>query len=421
MKGKIKKGICLALVVSMLAGCNTNGNQIEEVLSTEKKATTEIKKAGAVSLAEPESKVNTLVDLKGYNVGDDKTVYFVETSTKEKFNIIDVLTKEIVYQSDIKEDEEIFIGDFSDFDLPGNYYIETNEIGRSYEFSIDENIWQNRMWDLLNETEGDSIANNKESITDTALGIHVLLLALSCYPTVFEQDNTLITWLLKTADTIRQIQGDDGSFYNDYETTAICAGIMLMCSERFGKYNEEMSAQFEETANKAYNWMKLNDNDKNEEALFYYMCQCFNFNKDEATFKNEIEEYIENNLDELTSDMYLFLGACIYINSEKNTDRDICTKVMQNFVLKTEEISKNVKKYPFLVNSDSLDEALEDVLLICFIDYITPSREYMDIIKNTMHYLSGTNMQNEIYIRNADEWNIFFSSICLFCYSDINN
>ena len=101
---------------------------------------------------------------------------------------------------------------------------------------------------------------------------------------------------------------------------------------------------------------------------------------------------------------------------------------MKELVDETEEINRKEKENPYLVSSNDISQNLQKVLLICFVDYITPSNEYAVIIENTLHYLCGRNATGNIYIDATGKWQpkeavlertLEWNGILLFCLSDL--
>ena len=47
---------------------------------------------------------------------------------------------------------------------------------------------------------------------------------------------------------------------------------------------------------------------------------------------------------------------------------------------------------------------LHKILLICFVDYITPSNEYASVMENTIHYIEGRNEEGSRYLGEDGTW-----------------
>lgn len=86
---------------------------------------------------------NIIVNQVGYAVNSNKVAVFRGEVLPDTYDLINAETEEIVYTGTIKEKgynettgENISYGDFTDFTIPGNYYLQTDIVGRSYSFII---------------------------------------------------------------------------------------------------------------------------------------------------------------------------------------------------------------------------------------------------------------------------------------------
>lgn len=97
----------------------------------------------------PKQSPHVLIDRNGYATNDTKQAFFVGKELPTQFEILDMQTNEVVYEGVIEkssydEKNECYfaIGDFTDFQEQGNYYIRADIIGQSYEFAINKNIFK---------------------------------------------------------------------------------------------------------------------------------------------------------------------------------------------------------------------------------------------------------------------------------------
>ncbi len=85
----------------------------------------------------------------GYRPEDEKLVYFHGANDISSYDICDESGK-VVYSAKTTNkkysdaaDEGVRIGDFSDFTQPGTYYINTSRMGKTYTFTIGEDVYDN--------------------------------------------------------------------------------------------------------------------------------------------------------------------------------------------------------------------------------------------------------------------------------------
>ncbi len=89
----------------------------------------------------------------GYGVESEKTAIVNVSNNDGKFQLIDNISKGVVYQGNIKQDKTR-IGsfetiDFSDFKKEGQYFIKVEDVA-TQPFYINKNIWDNSAWRVLN-------------------------------------------------------------------------------------------------------------------------------------------------------------------------------------------------------------------------------------------------------------------------------
>lgn len=359
----------------------------------------------------PVSRVNVLVDRNGYQSDRDKQVFFLGKELHDEFLVINADTEEIVYTGRMEKQvydsqKQIFIsyGDFSQLQETGNYYIETAVIGRSYPFQIEDNLYQDLLIKNLQLDDLVNMDNDAANIRDLSLGLHTLLLVLENRGNVFEKDTELISWILKVINWLMTCQNESGSICDDYEATAVYCGALTMCMDSFGKYDAVMEKECKKSIQSAWNWMEhCNTNEMNEDALFYVSAADFHVNHNQKS-KESVLKYMTRHQGQLTGHLYGILGSIMYISTEKGTDRDTCTKVMQELVDQTEKICQTVKSYPYGVYSPEISENMRNMLLISFVDYVTPSNEYAVVMEDFIHFLAGRNESGENLIPMGGKW-----------------
>ncbi len=450
-----KRVFCLFLtVILVLAGCGdvqdiqthqadvqepeTKEQSVEEVYTVEQPVL-----AGEITFELPVSMVRAMVNRNGYQPDREKYVLFLGENIAGEFRVVREADWEIVYTGTIQKSAthgdaryvNMGIGDFSEVTEPGSYYIEQNQVGRSYSFTISETVYepvfQGLIENMLTELpQAEEVT--AENICDVSFGMHSMMLALQCHGVLFEKDNNLVMQLLELAEWLMSFQDETtGSMFEDYKATAAFCGVLTQSAATFGKYDANVAKNFTAAAKKAWMWMENNPDmaKVNPSAQFYAAAQLY---KTEGSwgYKTTIENYLATRATRITEDRFAFYGSVIYLNTIKGTNRDLCTKIMQELVDETEEISRKAKVNPYLVYSNDIAQNLQKVLLICFVDYITPSNEYAVIIENTLHYLLGRNETGGRYLNESGVWvsmdvttgkTLEWNGILLFCLSDLLN
>lgn len=451
---KKRVGCLLLSLVFFLTGCVSEQNSqipsdiIQESAAKEKtvEEVYTVKQPifwGEIAYELPTSTVRAMVDRNGYEPDREKYVFFIGNNISGEFRVVREGDWKVVYTGIIQSSEaqgdsryvNIGMGDFSDVTETGSYYIEQDQVGRSYSFTISENVNEPIFQGLIENMLMDLPATEDVTaadICDVSFGMHSMMLALQCHGGLFEKDNNLVTKLLELAEWLMSFQDEtNGSMFDDYEATAAFCGVLTQTSEAFGKYDADVAKDFTAATKSAWRWMEKNAHMANEyPSAQFYACALFYKRDGSFQYKKSIENYLQTRKKRITEDKFAFYGSVIYLNTIKGTDRDLCTKIMQELVDETEEISRTTKTNPYLIYSNEIEKNLQKVLLICFVDYITPSNEYAEILENTLHYLLGRNETGERYLNEAGGWiasditagkTMEWDGILLFCLSDLLN
>ena len=97
---------------------------------------------------------NVKIDQNGFMINEDK--YVIVTSPSKIFKVIKVDDNKPVFFSELKgpvsdydSGDNCYIGDFSKFKEPGEYYIETDKAGSSYKFKISNDIFQDVFYKVM--------------------------------------------------------------------------------------------------------------------------------------------------------------------------------------------------------------------------------------------------------------------------------
>ncbi len=369
----------------------------------------------------PVSTPKVFVNQSGYITDREKIAVFWGEGLSDEFRVVRKSDKEIVYTGKLEQGgrdalsgEYLSVGDFTEVTETGTYYIETDIIGQSYSFSISQDGYENLFVGLLKNASDTAGAQDAESVINIGLGMNVLLYAMQCNGTLFEEaynyfgedDKQLVTQLLYLASELCSVQGEDGSIYGDYEATAVFCGIMAYCRYSFGKYDDSVSKEYKEAVDAAWEWMSKQscDTEQKEEALFYAAAQLFKLECSDE-YKGLTQEFI-NKMESGYADSSLTLyGVIAYMGAENNADRDLCTYIMKDLTDYLEELCADAKTDElFGTGLRSADDSLRMLMLLSFVNYITPVKEYTDIIENIIQYMGGLNDSGVCYVDADGAW-----------------
>ena len=151
---KAYRKISLSLILMLAAGCVSGCGAEEEETNVKNPyaAAVSMESTPIVDYVVPRLLPNVLVDTKGYALGDQKTAAVRGRRLPEEFRLVDDATGETVYCGAVESvtyhgESDLYSGviDFSEADTEGTYYLECDIIGRSYCFSIQEQLY-NRLF-----------------------------------------------------------------------------------------------------------------------------------------------------------------------------------------------------------------------------------------------------------------------------------
>jgi hypothetical protein len=377
----------------------------------------------AKGIAIPQSKTSIYVNRLGYNLDDEKKAIFDSDNLGDSFNVINADNGHLEYVGKITGDD-IKTGDFSQVNKAGKYYIETDIIGRSYYFTISDNADTELFINMLNNfyTDGDVIEETPESIKDACFGMDAVIYAMQCNGEAFKADNHVVEELLRMSDELISMQGENGSMLDDYEATAAFCGIISMCSNEFGKYEADMDKNYKDSAINAWKWLSnINcETDAQKVARFYAASQLFGL-LNENEYKSIAEQYLnEVKSNDYSFDNFSFYGIIAYMSSKGDVDKELCTSIMMKMLSKADSIANDaLDDKVYKVGADDIDDVMTNTVQICFFDYLVPSREYTDLLSNTIEYIGGYNPSGINYMENTNDKNFEYKGIMLFAISNI--
>lgn len=136
--------ISALLCISMLSGCagfedlfttDVNNGQEDEIVT--------LGLTPEFDYEIPKSIPEIVVNQVGYAADSTKIAVFRGETLPDTYDLIDVATGEVVYTGVIEQkgyneatDENVSHGDFTDYTVPGTYYLQAEVIGQSYSFVI---------------------------------------------------------------------------------------------------------------------------------------------------------------------------------------------------------------------------------------------------------------------------------------------
>ena len=477
-----KIGISFFLLLAvMLTGCTGQENSVQK---QEEAAPVSMEEEPDLNYEIPVSVPGILVDQLGYIKEGTKIAVFCGNEVPEEFYVVNQDTGEVVYTGFAEEKEEqkagekqISYGDFSDFQVEVTYYLETAALGRSYYFTIKEDLYgdifreafkqyyYNRCgMTLTREYAGDlshnachtgkavlredvsayrdvsggwhQDQNGSKNVVKAAKSMGIMLLAYELYGDAFGDDMEIpesgngipdlldemryeTEWLLKMqeAQTGAVYQGvtmyQQGTYIEppDMETAKAFAMVLAKFSYLYQSYDEEYATECLKVADRAFQYARLNDSEKDQEDPFYFAAAAELYRASGQQYLYTLTaEYLEQTLMENKEELddITFLGYVTYISTKQRVDLNDCEKITKILMEQAEEVSDLTRENPYLVSSrDTSDhmELLDHVMKITMVNYMIANHEYETVIENHLHYFLGRNEQAICYLDHVGQKN----------------
>ncbi len=153
---EMRKRFCIIVniivfCVFLLSGCGTVSELSFDTLQvgSEGEEITTLGLSPEFDYEVPQSLPSILVNQVGYACRSDKTAVFHGEELPDTFSVVDVESRQVVYNGQIEQREsfaeagqQICYGDFTALETAGTYYIQAAKIGQSYTFEIRDNPYR---------------------------------------------------------------------------------------------------------------------------------------------------------------------------------------------------------------------------------------------------------------------------------------
>lgn len=427
----------------------------------------------------PQEIPNVQVDAVGYLPESTKIAIFegdaFEGETSVKYVIRDKGSRKVVYEGILQQKQQegstTYYGTFTEFQTPGEYYIECEELGCSYYFSIGEDVYFSTGLTLkeriktsrmgTENTEKSYFTNgwrmDESGNRDTRKAcetLSYLLLGYEIYPILYEQLWSVDSigeevnrelgkanffaelryetdWLLSMQDGtsggiyagIRsQNDGSASTPVSDAEeyilreisvdATACFAATMAKYGYLYQQIDKEYATVCLKAAAKAWKYLETQTDVKPEQML-YSAAELYRASSDWQyhTYITKNQEAILRGNDTFS----LLMGEITYVSTRRKVDKDLCGKMMTSLMEKAEMIATQSRQADYLVE-EKQDEFMDNMTVMSVVDYIITNHEYYTVIENHIHYLLGRNPKG---VRAVETMDILDSARMLLYISSI--
>lgn len=429
------------LLISILCGCSSKDSD-KKIVKTESKSITGM--AGDSALIDYtviEKYPNIMINRMGYEQTSQKLVIFRGEQLSDTFRVIDEKTGESVYTGKIQSvgyhsltGEYISHGTFTPLEGNGNYYIETDFIGRSYSFPIEPNINSTIYVDLLKRLEEALLLESQLSLEESNIEadgktIANLLLCYELYAKSTQESLTnkisnyemqdLLELVKQKTDWYMTLPYDELLKKEDNKTSSenkassnkkassdtklsadnllIIAGNLSKFSRLYNAHNSKYALDCIRLAEKIYAAVSADEVKNN--SIRYYACielyQTTGYNKYHTVAKDFM-----NKPTTITGDEdYRLYGTMSYLSGKRRVDISLCSGLMEDLMEKADTILKNSQNNPYLVCSDTDGILLEEIQYLTIANYVNRNQEYEEVLNNHLHYFLGRNYYGSSFIK----------------------
>lgn len=364
----------------------------------------------------PKQVPGILTDMSGYETQNRKVVLFHGKKLPEQFNVVDAQTGEVVFTADLTEkaystntDEYNSYGDFSALQVPGEYYVQCELLGRSYSFVIREDLYEDAFseaFSTLSDTE-----LRKE--TDASLlcnAAAAMLLSYELYPQaygdgLFSEPNGIPDVLDEVALLIAQLSKlQDTQTGKVGEITDNYAGILAKFSYLYQNYDSTYATECLKAADLAWKYTVSEQEELSREQHFFAAAELYRATGQYKYHQEAKECALLILKQEVFPDDYALYGAVTYLSTKRKVDVDICTELMRTIMSMAENIINSSKAsfYAGYGEKEDLQGSLSRMMLLSVADFISTNQEYAVIIENQYHYLNGRNPWSENLLEDAN-------------------
>ena len=447
MKQKII--LCLLCLSFLLAGCAA-GEESKAVQTTNENMLG-MEPEAVIAYVVPESVPGILINQVGYDVDSKKTAIFRGEELPEVFCVYNAESKQKVYEGEVTEKgydevtgERIAYGSFDDVITPGEYYIEADILGYSFNFCIGSEVYKellnSNLQHIYEEMQGKTVLDEAEILSSCEALINMLL-AYELHGTAFDDEMGISESGNGISDLIDILHLQSELLKNQQETVlasengklvSYYTAAMAKFSYTYKEYDSVFAAECLQLADVTWAYMEKNSSLTDEDMRFMAATELYRASGRQK-YQYVIKEYGAAEETKLASHEAIY-GAVTYLSTKQSVDIDLCSKFMEVITDEASEIAKNSKNSYYMVNLNKNDEEiLWEMVVFTVVDKVLSNHEYATIIENHLHYYLGRNSHAASMIDGAGKHSYteeegllpvldggFKESVLLFMLSEIN-
>lgn len=404
MKGTGK--IALLLVISVVTGlCGGCGTKNEATMCEgHYTAALSMESTPIIEYTVPLTTANVLVNRLGYQALGQKAAAVKGKKLPEKFCLVNAETGQIVYEGKIEKatystENGVYVGYavFEEYKEPGTYYLECDQLGRSYTFSIVSDQYMQLLEEMTEQ-----ILQSCEEQSASVSEVTALLTAYEWYPELFQENASGET--PKLLERLANWFESWESVGEDAEEDVLKAALLAKFSYLYQKYDKKYAAACLQTASSLFD--KTRSTIRKDADSFFALTELYRASG-LSTYRKQIldyKSYFENSSNLGAEREYLY-GAMTYMVTRQKVDVDLCNVLLEQMMDRGEEISNRYEDmtHPVAAKNNGTEEILSYATEIIFVNYVLNSYQYHVILEEFLHYLGGRNVQSEIFYPGEED------------------
>ena len=380
-------GSLILLGMSVMTACSTVSPEMKS-----SQATLGMEPDFSYSVVEQQPSVH--VDRYGYGMYDKKLVFVTGREIDKNFELREADGDGSVFQGKLKKIRsdkytDVYMGDFSEWEQEGNYYIYNSTLGDSYEFKISGQIYQ-ELFSFYFRMFGESI---EDTVDCRVYSLANLLFTKELFP-----QTPVAEGFLKQEIEIIRTELEDGKADSCNEQAEM-AGLLAQSAFLYRGSDPVFAQQCLNSSQVACQKLEKENDLIRDDIRRYLLAELFR-----ATggyhYKNAIvsKKLFENRNSREDKHDFTILSDFAYLGSSNCIDYEKCKEILNFYLRKAQKISENSSRENLYVvqNADQLEynEVLEYLMVLGIENYMLSGREYEVVQKNYIHYFLGGNEQN---------------------------
>ena len=406
---KLVYRILLAVTITLCALTVTGCGRDDSITDNDYSALVYMESTPVIDYTVPELTPNILVDRRGYSASEIKEAVLKGNRLSKIFRIVDAGTGEVVYSGPIQkktydEEMEIYIGyaDFCDFEEEGDYYLESDSIGRSYSFIIKNDVCMELFRENYSELKEKCISQTAQ--IDDAM---TMLLAYEFYGELFADESgsgipDVMELLEEWTENINysQIGTADGAEY---------AAFLAKFSYLYQKYDLTYATECLQRASTVFT--QTRNTAQNDANTFFALTELYRATGI-STYRTQLldyKTYFQNNSSFMEEPGYLY-GAMTYMATRQKVDVELCSLFMDQLMSRGEEIADFSEDmlHPLNAKNNGADEILDRAQELACANYVLDSYQFNCLMRDFKHYLMGLNRMSVCFYPEEGRTNGYF-------------